>query len=410
MWKLFILSLAALALAEKATYDNYKVYRVFPKTEAQLEIIRQLEQNVDAFSFWTEPSTPGKPADVMVVPHRIPDFIQLLKDNEIPYELYIENVQSLIDNEAPTTASHGDFDFTRYHTLEEIYDYLDQLARANPGKVEVVVGGRTYEGRQIKGVKLSYKKNNPGVFIEGGIHAREWISPATVLFILTQLITSTDPEVRQLAESHDWYVFPSFNPDGFVYTHTTNRLWRKTRRPYGICYGTDPNRNWEYKWMQGGASSMPCMETYAGPAPFSDIETKSLSEYITSISDKFYAYIAFHSYSQYLVFPYGHTRAHLENYDESLAIGRKGVDALAKRYGTQYRTGNIAEVVYIATGSSLDWVKGTFHKPITFLYELRDRGRYGFILPPDQIIPTGQETMDSLLAIFREAKARGHPH
>jgi len=68
--------------------------------------------------------------------------------------------------------------------------------------------------------------------------------------------------------------------------------------------------------LAGGSSRFPCSETYAGSAPFSDIETKSMSKYIDSISDKFYAYLAFHSYSQLLLFPYGHTKAHLDNYDD----------------------------------------------------------------------------------------------
>jgi len=62
----------------------------------------------------------------------------------------------------------------------------------------------------------------------------------------------------------------------------------------------------------------------------------------------------------------------------------------------------------IATGSSMDYVKGTFGTPITYTYELRDTGRYGFLLPPAQIIPTGEETLDSLVAMFKEAKARGY--
>lgn len=62
----------------------------------------------------------------------------------------------------------------------------------------------------------------------------------------------------------------------------------------------------------------------------------------------------------------------------------------------------------IASGSSMDWVKGTFHKSITYTYELRDTGRYGFLLPADQIIPTSQETLDSLIAMFKEAKVRGY--
>lgn len=53
-----------------------------------------------------------------------------------------------------------------------------------------------------------------------GIHAREWISPATVTYILNELLTSNDVNVREIAESYDWYIFPSFNPDGYEYTHT----------------------------------------------------------------------------------------------------------------------------------------------------------------------------------------------
>lgn len=65
-----------------------------------------------------------------------------------------------------------------------------------------------------------------------------------------------------------------------------------------------------------GSSNNSCNNMYVGSAPFSDIETESMSKYISSISDKFYAYIAFHSYSQLLMFPYGYTKDHLDNYSD----------------------------------------------------------------------------------------------
>lgn len=70
------------------------------------------------------------------------------------------------------------------------------------------------------------------------------------------------------------------------------------------------------RFSDGGSSMDPCSETYAGSAPFSEVETRSMSEYIESINTKFFAYLSFHSYSQLLMFPYGHTTEHLENYDE----------------------------------------------------------------------------------------------
>ena len=144
-----------------------------------------------------------------------------MNDTDIPYETYIEDVQSLIDQENPVKhRKRVGFDFKSYHKLKDIYSWLNSLAKAYPERVEVVVGGKTFEGRPIKGVKLSFKEGNPTVFIEGGIHAREWISAATVTYLIDQLLTSKDPQVRQLADSHDWYLFPSFNPDGYEYTHT----------------------------------------------------------------------------------------------------------------------------------------------------------------------------------------------
>ncbi|XP_035741205.1 zinc carboxypeptidase-like [Vespa mandarinia] len=410
MYKLLILSLVALVAAEKASYENYQVFSVLPSTKSQLEILSQIE-DYDGFSLWKISSTVNMTVDIMVAPNKLADFFDLMNVLGTSYKKFIDNVQDLIDSEMPKgqLASLDGFSLNTYHTIDEIYAHLDNLAKDYPNNVKVIIGGSSYEGRQIKGVKLSFGQNKSGIVIEGGIHAREWISPATVLYIIDRLLNSADPEISSLAKAHDWYIFPSVNPDGYAYTHTKNRLWRKTRKPYSFfCHGSDPNRNWGYKWNTGGSSSNPCSETYAGSSAFSEIETKSLSQYLQSISDKFFAFISFHSYSQLLLFPYGHTTEHLENYNDLLAIGKKSINALAKRYGTSYHTGNVAETIYIATGSSVDWIKGTLRKQIAYTYELRDTGKYGFILPANQIIPTGEETMDSLVAMFQEVAARGY--
>ncbi|XP_058805442.1 zinc carboxypeptidase-like isoform X2 [Phymastichus coffea] len=406
--KLAFVGLLALAVAEKVSFENYQVFRVIPSSAEQLEVLKQLEEQNEGYSFWSGPSELFRAADVMVAPGQLSDFVGLMDELDMRYESYVSNVQRLIDEENPLTREAG-FGWNRYHTLDEIYEWLDSMAAQYPDKVQVVVGGKSYQGRQIKGVKLSFGEGKPAVLVEGGIHAREWISPATVTYLLNELLTSQEPSVRELAEAHDWYMFPSFNPDGYVYTHTTNRLWRKTLSKSGLfCQGADANRNWGYKWMSGGASSNPCSETYAGRAPFSEIETRSMSEYIKGI-ERLFAYISFHSYSQLLLFPYGHTKEHLDNYDESYAMGLKAISALAERYGTKYSHGNIAEAIYVASGSSMDWAKATLNVPVSFTYELRDTGRHGFVLPADQIIPNGQEVVDSLVAMFKEAIRFGYP-
>lgn len=55
----------------------------------------------------------------------------------------------------------------------------------------------------------------------------------------------------------------------------------------------------------------------------------------------------------------------------------------------------------------MDYVKGTYKKRFVYVYELRDTGKDGFILPPEQIIPTGEETLDSVVALLKEMKIRG---
>lgn len=52
-----------------------------------------------------------------------------------------------------------------------------------------------------------------------------------------------------------------------------------------------------------------------------------------------------------------------------------------------------------AAGGSEDWTYGQLGVKYSFSVELRDTGRYGFLLPPDQIIPTGEETFEGLKAL-----------
>lgn len=56
--------------------------------------------------------------------------------------------------------------------------------------------GTTFEGVAIRGLKISKRDGNTGVFIEGGIHAREWISPAVATFTINQLIKSTGKSLK----------------------------------------------------------------------------------------------------------------------------------------------------------------------------------------------------------------------
>ena len=90
---------------------------------------------------------------------------------------------------------------------------MECLASVYPGQVALLDIGRSTEGRNLKLVKISsgsfssYKK---AIWIDGGIHAREWISPATASYIMRELVERSD-QYTTILDSFDVYIMPSMN-------------------------------------------------------------------------------------------------------------------------------------------------------------------------------------------------------
>ena len=51
------------------------------------------------------------------------------------------------------------------------------------------------------------------------------------------------------------------------------------------------------------------------------------------------------------------------------------------------------------SGGTKDWTYGVLGLKYSYALELRDKGRYGFMLPANQIIPTGVETFAAIKAM-----------
>lgn len=109
---------------------------------------------------------------------------------------------------------------------------VDALVAANPTIVSKVVLGTSYQGRQLIAARIGANQNanKPVIWIEGGIHAREWISPATVSYFAQQLVNKyndNDPDARDLLAYFDFYIVTVLNADGYEYTHTTvsSSMW-----------------------------------------------------------------------------------------------------------------------------------------------------------------------------------------
>lgn len=98
--------------------------------------------------------------------------------------------------------------------------YMLNVASKHSDIVKLKKIGGTIEGRDLMVMKISEGKagRKPGIFIDAGIHAREWISPATALYVIHQLVENQHN--RPLLKNVDWYILPLMNPDGYEYTHT----------------------------------------------------------------------------------------------------------------------------------------------------------------------------------------------
>jgi Zinc carboxypeptidase len=97
--------------------------------------------------------------------------------------------------------------------------------------------------------------------------------------------------------------------------------------------------------LEGGASSISCSDTFAGPSAFSESETRDMANYYRSVANQVTVFISIHAFGQMLLVPYGHTTERLDNYDEAVGIGQLAINRLTARFGTAYTLGNIAETI-----------------------------------------------------------------
>ncbi|KAG5672023.1 hypothetical protein PVAND_002185 [Polypedilum vanderplanki] len=411
------------ANADMARFDNYRVYTVTIENEEQYKAMKYLEENSDAYDFWKSPKINGK-ADIVVPPHKFADFEVVASNLNMQAEIIIENLQRLIDEERPRNkqpkaadADALDLGWDDYHTLEEIYDWLDEMKEAYPQYINVTTIGYSSENRPIRLLSLSKKPGNRAILIEGTIHAREWISPATATYILYQLLTSEDPEIVDIATNIDWHFIPVINPDGYTYTWTTNRNWRKTRAPVSmLCFGVDGNRNFEYNWLRAdetgdlGGSKVPCTDTYAGAYPYSEPETRATEGFLNTHASTIDAFLALHSYGHLFLHPWGHTIVPPTTVDELGGVGRAAAAAILAVNGIQYTVGSSNGVLYASTGTSRDHTYGHHHIPISFTVEMRGNGpygNYGFFLPAEYILPNAQEVIKGFIALIHRAREFG---
>ncbi|XP_068617828.1 carboxypeptidase B-like [Battus philenor] len=352
---------------------------------------------VGAINIWKEERST---MDVMVEGRKAAQVAELLDERCIPFAVAIGDVGPLLDQEkgckpkswkCPKTC----MDWKNYHRLNVIYEFMDSLAEENPSLCTVCTIGRSAEGRDIRLLKISNGGcNNVGVWMDAAIHPREWISTAVLTYFANELVENFNGQ-PEFITNKDWYILPVVNPDGYEYTHTHDRMWRKNRARYGQCYGVDLNRNFSYGWgerNEEGSSEDPGNIFYRGPEPFSEPETTAIRATICGNDRKFKVFLSFHSYGEVIIFPWGYTGDPCPDYVQMLEAGTVMAKAIQAASGHTYKVGSTKDLMYYAAGTSTDWSYAVANIPYSYMIELRGK-RHRFLLPKEEIICTAIEVL-----------------
>jgi murein tripeptide amidase MpaA len=318
----------------------------------------------------------------------------------------------------------------RFHSYDEMVSEFNALAQAHPNLARVFTLGKTYENRQIVGLKIS--KDAPvndstknDVLITGGYHAREWISIEVPIYFANQLLSkyATDDSIRYLVDHMQFWIVPIVNPDGVVYSQgATNdqldnvRLWRKNRRPVAVSecssgMGVDLNRNFDFQWRLRsdepcpqtsddiGASDNPDNEIYRGPAPESELEVRAINSLTKDPARHFKGQLDYHSFSQLVLYPWGYQLFSAPDAGTLSKLARRMSDEILKVDGKSYRPQQ-AHTLYTTTGTSSDYAYSVNNIAAPFVIEMRPTC-CNFNLPESEIQVTNEENWAGARPVFQ---------
>ncbi len=395
---------AARAQETEGPYSGHKHVRVPMATRAVMEAIEPLSPDI-----WTHRIVPLMPIDMRLSGEQYARFLDL----GIDHDVLEADLQVVVDAERARIAARSRRDdvawYEEYRTLDEYRQRWAAIAGSSAGVAMLETIGSSLEGRDIPRFVLNGdgRADKPVFVINACQHAREWVSPAATTYVIESLVDGygVDPRITHLLNELEWVFLPMVNPDGFDFTWTDQRFWRKNKRRIDDrLFGVDLNRNWAFEWGGAGSSSSPGSNNYRGPEPFSEPELVSFVDAIQPMRDRIVGHLDVHTFSQFVLSPWGYTREEPADIAEMTDLGNAFADGVRQATGAEYEVGTGATVLYLYSGNATDWFYGELDV-LSWTIELRPTGPItlpGFDPPPDQILPAGEELLEGTLRLAEE--------
>ncbi|KAF9810689.1 hypothetical protein SFRURICE_021142 [Spodoptera frugiperda] len=409
--------LGAVQAGQHDIYSGHSVYGVHVRSKAHQMLLHDLEPILD-LDVWQHGIVSEREAFIRVAPENKELFLNALEEEGIEHYVHLEDVAQDLeerDNELKSwrASKQNRLLFQDYPRHEEVNAYMDRIALQHPDLATVVTAGKSFEGRDIKYIKISTSNfedsSKPIYMLTAMIHAREWVTTPTLLYSMHRLVENLRSQDQDLREDIDWIIMPLLNPDGYEYSHTTDRLWRKTRsyRPdfNDTCWGVDGNRNYDsVHFGVIGASADPCNVTYPGPEPFSEVETAYVRDVLLENVDRIQLFMDVHSFGNYITYGYGDGTLPPNVVELHLMSSVMGAAFDVKKLpeANFYRVGNSGILMYPTAGCAQDYAQ-SIGIPFSLTLELPSYG-HGFVVPPQYINHINDETWHGIAESARLAR------
>ncbi|XP_036343954.1 carboxypeptidase B [Rhagoletis pomonella] len=388
-------------------YYGYQLWKVH-ENDIENEVLRTFWQHFGA-EVW---NINQDGIDILIDYKNTAKAKDFIAKTDFTYNVMIDDIETAIDetymevNNSNANMPWLDrentiMNWNRYHDIGDIQQFMQHILETYPDVAEIVQIGVTHYKRPLEVLRISNgNPKNWAIFIDAGMQARDWLTPAALTSAISKLTWLWDQEPAYM-RNIDWYFLPVANPDGYQYSRITDRLWSKNRyfdRKTG-CYGVNLNRNFDYQWGGSGASENPCKNLYRGPKQFSEPETKAIRTFLHNMREYLGAYVSFGAYGQAITYPWGDADYVTDNQRKLHYVARRAMLNFRKLNEAEYRIGTSYRLKLARAGNSADWVQQRINPQYVYNVFLKDQGRYGYLMPPHYIVESGEEAYEFMKTV-----------